>query len=259
MPTMDTTSTLDKPAFEALYGTDADASRLRLQSLLYNGLIYLHFGFALTGWLPLWTMLISAPVLVVRWMLATHELFHLRSETEVDFATRLLPLMLTPFSLGYREFLDIHRRHHRFTATPEDPEFFQIRGNKLAGFLNASTAPEQAYFRWLAKKGLDFPLLRDTAVRLTLFLGMIWLSGWAFLWYWLPVRLAYGASYFSFFYCLHRKGAEYGVYPLPLPAWAEKTFTALFGKEALLATCHHDLHHAHPRVNAFQLPSIRNS
>ena len=255
---MDAPPASDNRAFITLYGTDADAARLRLQSLLCNALIYVHFGIAVAGGLPLWTMLLSTPVLVVRWMLSLHELFHLRSEREVDFATRLLPLMLTPFSLGYREFLDIHRRHHRFMATPEDPEYFQIRGNKLVGFLNATTAPEQAYFRWVGEKGIDLPLLRDTLIRLALFLGMIWLSGWNFLWYWIPVRLAYGASYFSFFYCLHRKGTDYGVYPLQLPNWAAKAFSVLFGKEALLATCHHDMHHAHPRVHAFHLPTIRN-
>jgi len=37
-------------------------------------------------------------------------------------------LVLTPFSLGYREMLDIHRQHHRQAATPEDSEYFQLRG-----------------------------------------------------------------------------------------------------------------------------------
>jgi len=244
--------------FAEHYATDADARRLTWQSLIYNGLIYVHFGIVLAGVLPPWTMLLSAPILVVRWMLALHELLHLRSEKEVDPITRLLPLMLTPLSLGYREFLDIHRRHHLFMATPQDSEYYQLRGSKLAGLLNAMTAPEQAWFRWLRHKGMDFALLRDTLLRLALFAGMAGLTGWAFLWYWIPVRLAYGSSYFSFFYCLHRRGTEYGVYALPMPAAAEKLFALLFGREALLATCNHDLHHQHPRVAALQLTQIRS-
>ena len=243
---------------EELFGTDADARRLTLQSLLYNGLIYVHFGIILAGILTPWTMLLSAPILVVRWMLALHELFHLRNEKEVDPLTRLLPLMLTPLSLGYREFLDIHRRHHLFMATPQDSEYYQLRGSKLAGLLNAMTAPEQAWVRWLQHKGMDFALLRDTLLRLALFAGMAGLTGWAFLWYWIPVRLAYGSSYFSFFYCLHRRGTQYGVYALPLPAWAEKLFALLFGREALLATSNHDLHHQHPRIAPLHLPQIRS-
>jgi fatty acid desaturase len=242
---------------QAWYGTDADARRLTIQSLAYNTLLYVHFALSVAGLVPLWTMLLSAPILVVRWMLAVHELFHLRSEKEVDLVTRLLPLMLTPLSLGYREFLDIHRRHHRFMATPEDPEYYQLRGSRLAGFMNALSAPEQVYFRWLAYKGMDRSLLLDTAIRLLILLGMILLSGPTFLWYWVPVRLAYGTSYFSFFYSLHREGASYGVYPVKLPPWAQTLFTVLFGREALLATCHHDKHHAQPRVSAFHLPDMR--
>jgi len=79
-------------------------------------------------------MVFSAPILVVRWLLSVHELFHLRNDRQVDPITRLLPLILTPFSLGYRELLDIHRRHHRYAATPEDPEYYEIRGTRPVGF-----------------------------------------------------------------------------------------------------------------------------
>ncbi len=56
------------------------------------------------------------------------------------------------------------------------------------------SAPEHAYFRWLAYKQMDFSLLRDTVVRLMLFAAMIAVTGWAFFWYWVPVRIAYGAG-----------------------------------------------------------------
>ena len=254
---MPTGKPLPDPSFQALFGTEEDARRLTRQQLLYYGLIYGHFGICLAGWLPYWTLLITLPILVIRWMLAVHELFHLRTEKDVDFITALLPLMLTPLSLGYREFLDIHRRHHQYMATPEDPEYFQIRGSKISGFLNALTAPEQAWFRWVIQKGIDGLLLKGMLVRFILFAGMIVISGWHFLWYWIPVRLSFGAGYFAFFYWLHRKGNEYSVYALNFSPATEKIFEGLFGREALLATCHHDMHHAHPRVNALHLPETR--
>lgn len=238
------------------YATDADGRRINRQTLLYNGLMYLHFGVALMGYLPLWTMLLSMPILAVRWMVSLHELYHLKEETKVDFITRLMPPMFTPLSLGYREFQDIHWCHHRFMATPEDPDYYQIRGSKLIGFINALTLPDQAYFRWVACKGIDLPLLGNSLIRLTVFVAMVWLSGLDFFWYWVPLRFAYGCSGFAFFYCLHRRGELYGVYPLRFSPLGERLITLLFGREALSAACHHDIHHADPRVVAVLLPEV---
>lgn len=220
-------------------------------------MLYAHFGLCLAGVLPGWTMFLSAPVLVVRWMLSMHEIFHLRSAREVDPGTRLLLLMLTPFFLGYREMRAIHNGHHRFMATPQDPDFFHIRGNKVSGMLNALTAPEQMTVRWIRRNGIDSTLLKAGAVRLALFAGLVLVSGKFFWWYFLPVRLAFGASYFSFFYCLHRRGKAYGVYAAHLPDWAARAFGLLFGKDALLATLHHDIHHGAPRIRALDLPQAR--
>lgn len=240
-----------------LYGDDADARRFNRQIHLCLVLLYLHFGLVLFGQLPAWTMFLSAPVLVVRWMLSMHELFHLRTAREVDVCTRLLLLMLTPFFLGYREMRDMHRGHHRYMATPQDPDFFHIRGNKLCGLFNAMTAPEQMTVRWLRRHGADAFLLGQGAVRLALFVGLVLASGKLFWWYVVPVRLAFGASYFAFFYCLHRRGDAYGVYAAQLPAWAARLFGIVFGQDALLATLHHDIHHGAPRVRALDLPAAR--
>ena len=70
------------------------------------------------------------------------------------------------------------------------------------------------------------------------------------------MRAAFGASYFAFFYALHRRGAEYGVYRVTLPAWGARLFVVLFGREALLATTYHDIHHDHPRISAVHLPEL---
>ncbi len=246
-----------------LQSTETDAQQFIQQMFLCCGLMYLHLGLALTGYLPAWTLLLSTPILISRWIISIHEVFHLRKVTEVGFWTRLMPFILTPLSLGYREYQNIHQRHHRFSATAEDPEYYQIQGSKLTGLINAMTAPEQAYFRWINQNGLDGPLLQDSLIRLVLFtaiagLGIYW-GGWACLWYWVPLRLAHGISYFIFFYCLHRRGPEYGVYPLHFPPLLGRLIALFLGRTLLSATCHHDIHHAHPWIAAVNLPEVRQA
>lgn len=237
--------------------SDADAKHFLRVSLAALGLLYLHFLLTLAGWVPYWTFLLTSPVLVVRWMLSVHELFHLRTAERVDPVTRLLPLVLSPFTLGYREMLDIHRQHHRHTATPEDSEYFQLRGPPWVGFLNAISVPEQAWLRWVSAHGMDSPLLWGTVARFGLFCLLVGISGPAFWEYLIPVRISFGIGNFSFFYFLHRQGNEFGTYPLPLPAWASRVFILVFGEDAMLATCHHDMHHAQPRVAVRHLPDVR--
>jgi fatty acid desaturase len=242
---------------ESYLSSEADARYFVAVSLSALGLLYLHFLLVLAAWLPYWSFLLAVPIYVVRWMLSVHELFHVRTAEQVDPITRLLPLVLSPFTLGYKEMLDIHRQHHRHTAEPEDSEYYQLRGPAWIGFLNALFVPEQAFVRWLLRKRLDADLLKGMVIRFALFALLVGISGAEFWAYFIPVRLSFGISNFSFFYCLHRQGGEYGTYPLPLPLWAERIFSFLFGEEAMLATCHHDVHHAHPRIAAHALAEAR--
>lgn len=242
--------------FAPMFNTSREAAHYQRSSGLLLVLLYLHLSLAILGWVPSWSLCLSIPILVVRWMFAMHELFHLRTEREVDPLSRLMPLLLTPLSVGYREHLVMHGGHHRHMATPDDPEYFQLRGNKVAGFLNALTAPEQAFLRWVAIHGVDRELALGALLRLVLFVGLAWSSGPLFLWYWLTVRLAHALSFFSFFYLLHRRGAEFGVYRVTLPVWATRLYQILFGADNLTAITHHDLHHLHPRVAAHHLPDI---
>lgn len=236
-----------------LFATDEDARRLTAASLLCTGIAPAHLLLAAWGWLPAWTLALSMPILVPRWMIAVHELFHLRTEREVDGVTRLLPFLFTFLCLGYRELLANHRSHHRHMSTPADAEYYQLRGSKLRGLLNAFSSPEQLWFRWIAQHGIDRELLRHTLVRLALFLGLIWACGATFLWYWIPARIAFGASYFTFFYCLHRRGAEFGVYPLAIPRPLRGAAKLIWGRDVVEATLHHDIHHVQPRIAAQHL------
>ncbi|HEX6827440.1 MAG TPA: hypothetical protein VF104_00520 [Burkholderiales bacterium] len=244
--------------FAHLFGTDGDARRLTAVSLACNGAAYVHLFLAVWAWVPTWTLLLSIPVLVPRWMIAVHELFHLRSDREVDPVTRVLPFLFTFLGVGYRELLANHRSHHRHMATPLDAEYYQLRGSKLAGLLNAFSAPEQTWFRWVAENRIDGPLARQTLIRLALFLALIWSTGMTFLWYWVPARVAFGLGYFVFFYLLHRRGDEYGVYALVLPAALARAATLVWGRDVVEATLNHDIHHTQPRIAARRLAESRD-
>lgn len=233
------------------------ARRYTRITLICYVLLYGQFALGLAGAIPLWTVWLTALVLIVRWGFALHELFHLRAASEVDPITRLLPLLLTPLSLGFKEYRAYHHLHHRYMATRRDTEYFQLRGNKIIGFLNALSAPEQAFVRWLIHQPIDAEFVIGTLLRLGLFCGLVWISGVNFWWYWAPVRLAYGIANFSFVYCLHRRGEDFGVYPINFARWEQTLFGVLFGKDALLGTCHHDMHHQHPRLSAYRLPDVR--
>lgn len=239
------------------FASDSDARRFTRNSLLCIALIYANLLAVALAIAPPWTIALTSVLLVPRWMIAVHELFHLRSEREVDPITRLQPLVFTLLSLGYREMLANHRSHHRFMGTPSDAEFYQLRGSRLVGLANAMTAPEQMWFRWVLEHGVDRQLAIETAVRCVLIIGLLVMSVETFLWYWLPARLAYGMSYFIFFYCLHRQGDAMGVYRLVLPSWLVTVITLLYGKDLVEATLHHDMHHAQPRVAARHLATSR--
>ena len=252
-------SSLSARRFAHAYGDEADARALTRSAHLFTALAYIHLAAAAVHVIPAWTLALSIPILVPRWMIAVHELFHLRSEREVDGVMRLLPFIFTPLALGYREQLRNHRGHHLNMAVPEDPEFYQLRGSPIRGFLNAVTAPEQMWFRWRARYGIDRRLAADTTVRLALFIGLAVAGGVAFAWYLAAARLTFGVAYFTFFYALHRRAGAYGVYPLVLPGWLARASTLVFGSVVVEATLHHDVHHAQPRIAARHLPESRSA
>lgn len=239
------------------FAPDSDARRHTTASLVCVGLIYGHLLAAAAGFVPPWTLVLSVPLLIPRWMIAVHELFHLRSEREVDPITWLQPLVFTPLSLGYREQLVNHRTHHRFMGTAEDAEFYQLRGSPLAGFANAFTAPEQMWFRWVRAHGMDRSLVIATLIRCALFAGLAAITGTAFLWYGVPARITFAASCFAFFYCLHRRGERMGVYGLALPARLADVLALFYGVDLVQATMHHDVHHAQARIAARDLAAAR--
>ncbi|NOT17651.1 MAG: hypothetical protein HOP20_06240 [Sulfuriferula sp.] len=237
----------------AHYTTANDGRRYQRTILLLTIMLFGLFALAVAGIVPYWLLLLTTPILIVRWMLAVHEIFHICATEQLDWVTRLLPLALTPLFLGYREYRDIHFRHHHYMCTPNDPEYFQLKGGYLSGICNAVTAPEQALYLWLKTHRITPTLAWQFVLHLLLFTSMIYLAGWHFLYYWLPARISYGVSNFSFFYLLHRRGHEYGVYKAHITGIIASLYQLLFGLDALRATQHHDVHHANPRIVAHKL------
>lgn len=225
-----------------------DGTRYQITILVITLLSFGQIALALLHIIPFWFMAFTMPVLIPRWMIAVHEISHIRQPQQVDVVTQLLPLAFTPFVLGYREYQKIHNGHHKFMCTRDDPEFFQLRGGYINGFLNAMTMPEQAPVRWIVKHGMDIKLVVTMVINAVLFFGLVYLAGWNFLWYWIPVRISNTISNFAFFYMLHRRDVDYGVYSLKLPVFVSWLFAIVVGKDAVNATCYHDVHHSDPRI-----------
>lgn len=239
--------------FEHLHATEHDATRYQRTILLITAVICLQLALTRNGTVSPWLFCLTLPILIPRWMLAAHELFHVRKAADLDLVTRLLPLGFAPLVLGYTEYQAIHFGHHTAMCTPADPEWFQLRGNYLQGWLNAMTMPEQALTGWVRRFGVDRGLAQTLGIQLGLFSLLIYWMGVNFWWYWLPARISYSAATFSFFYLLHRRGTQIGVFPVRLQKWVAWVFGILYGTDALQATCHHDLHHANPRLAARNL------
>jgi fatty acid desaturase len=239
--------------FHPFYTTAADGARYQRTVLILTALAFGQLALATFQLIPFWVMALTMPVIVPRWMLAVHELFHVRKSEQVNFIVQLLPMVFTPFPLGYKQYQEIHAGHHRFMCSRDDPEFFQLRGGYLTGLLNAISVPEQSSMRWVLKQGIDKHLAVTLLLNSVLFGTCVYLLGWSFLWYWIPTRISYGLSSFAFFYALHRRGSSYGVFSVRLPDFVNRVYMALIGSEALQATSHHDLHHHNPRIAAYAL------
>lgn len=195
-------------------------------------------------------------VLVTRWMITFHELMHLKKPQELDLFTRLSPIPFAPFSLGYREYHNIHMGHHRYTATDKDPDAFHILGGYVKAFIGALTQQEQASYRYIRANGLSRELKVMLLVRATIFFGLLLASPLAFLAWWLVLRLSYAINDYVFFHLVHFRAGAAGTFPIPLPDYIAFWFFLFYGSDVVYATIHHDMHHQHTRIAPRNLPVI---
>lgn len=255
---MDATTRKNKSLLTLLSRND-DYHKLMLQLkiTISLSLVYVHFASYVMDIVPYWTFCIGVVIYISRWMINLHDYLHLVPPKKAGWFIRYHLLILTPLSFGYREIRDIHHRHHAYTVTEKDPDLYHIKGNFLTSFLMVTLSPEISTYHYIRDRGIDRELLLGMGVRFVLFMLLVSYLGMASLYYFIPVRLVYGACMFSISFPLHRKGKEYGTYTPQYPAFFQATMMAIFGKAVVNTLSHHDIHHEYPTIAATNLAKAR--
>lgn len=238
------------------YSSHRDARCYQWVSLGLLLAIYALLAAWLAGRLPVWVLVTAVPILYVRCALIVHELMHVRGAEEVLWIQRLMMILDSPICLGYREYRDIHLRHHRHAGTELDPEFFQIRGGHLRAFWHALLATEIAFVQWVREHRMSGELARLATVRALVFFGLVAAFPAAFLVYLVTIRLVIGISNFLFHHMTHARAGSYGNFALRPPQWVDKAFCLLAGTELRHILFEHDSHHAWQQVKAERLPGL---
>ena len=242
--------------FTEYYADEKDALEYRIKIRFFTFALFACYVAYETGAINgVWMALLTS-VMVTRWMIAFHELMHLKKPHELDLLTRLLPIPFAPFNLGYREYQNIHMGHHQFTATTKDPEAFHILGGSVKAFIGALTQHEQASYRYIRSNGLSRELAVMMALRAALFFALLFAAPQAFLAWWLVLRLSYVVNDFVFFHLVHYRSGVAGVFPIPLPSYLVYPALLIYGSDVVYATMHHDIHHQHTRIAPKYLPVV---
>ena len=218
--------------------------------------IYAVLGLALAGTIADWLLFVLIPPLYARCALSAHELMHLCGAAQVSLIYRLMMVLETPICLGYREHRHIHLQHHRYTATEQDPEFFQIQGGHMRALANAMISPERSFVTYLRENGASRPFLFEASVRLCSFLLIAWLNPWIFLSYWLALRLSIGFSAFLFHHMMHNREGRYGTFPFRPPPVCDWLLRLLLGTKYVRIVYEHPAHHAWQQVKSEYLPGL---
>lgn len=242
--------------FSEYYANEKDAVEYRVKIIFFTLAIFACFAAFATDVINVVWMAVLTTVMVTRWMIAFHELMHLKKPDDLDLFTRLLPMPFAPFNLGYREYQNIHMGHHRYTATHNDPDAFHILGGFVSAFIGALTQHEQAVYRYIRANGLSRELAVMMLLRIALFLGLMLAAPQAFLVWWLVLRLSYTLNDFVFFHLVHFRTGEAGTFPLPLPAYIVYPALLIYGPDVVYATMFHNIHHLHTRITPRNLPVV---
>ena len=246
-------------ALDSHHAGNKDALEYQIKLIVFTLILYGCFALYVIGWMNVWIMAAVVSVVVTRWMIAFHELFHLRQADDLDLLSRLAAIPFGPFNLGYREYRDIHIGHHKYLSTKKDPDAFHIRGGFFKAFIGALTQHEQATIRYISSHGFSRELASMMFIRLAIFSGMLMVSPSAFLVFWLVLRITYTVNDFVFFHLVHYRMGEYGTFPIPLPAIIQYPALFVYGADVVYATMHHDTHHKYTKIAAKNLPIVANN
>ena len=242
--------------FTEYYANEKDALEYRIKITFFTLALFVCYAAYASGVINVIWMALLTTIMVTRWMIAFHELMHLKKPQDLDLLTRLLPIPFAPFNLGYREYQKIHMGHHQFTATPKDPEAFHILGGFVKAFIGALTQHEQSSYRYIRANGLSRELAMMMVVRTALFFALLLAAPQAFLAWWLVLRLSYVVNDFVFFHLVHYRSGTAGTFPIPLPNYLVYPALLIYGTDVVYATMHHDTHHQHTRIAPKYLPIV---
>ena len=235
---------------------EKEALEYQAKIILFTLGVLACFAAYATGVMSLLWMTGLTSVMVTRWMIAFHELMHLKQPEDLNFFIRLLPIPFAPLNLGYREYQKIHMGHHKHTATTEDPDAFHILGGFIKALVGALTQHEQACYRYIRTNKLTRELAAMMLLRLCLFVGLFMAAPLAFLTWWLVLRLTYIINDFVFFHLVHYRSGHAGTFAIPLPAYIVYPALFIYGPDVVYATMHHNIHHKYTRIAPKHLPLL---
>lgn len=242
--------------FSKYYANEKDVLEYRIKITLFTLAVFSCYIAYANDVINFLSMTLLTTVMVTRWMIAFHEIMHLRKAGELDLFTRLLPIPFAPFNLGYREYHHIHMGHHRYTATSNDPDAFHILGGFVKAFMGALTQHEQACFRYIQANGLSRELAVMMLIRLSIFVVLLLTAPGTFFAWWLVLRLSYVINDFVFFHLVHYRSGTAGTFPLPLPSYIKFPAILIYGADVVYAMMYHDIHHQHSRIAPKYLPVV---
>lgn len=242
----------------SLYTTQDDAHRYYRESVIELVIIFIGFLAYHLAIIPFWFMAVLLIIAYPRYIIMLHELFHIRKAEAFGFFYRILPVPVTPFTVGYREYVLIHNAHHKGPASEHDLDAFQIRGNRLKSFLGALFSPEIHFFRWIINEEINKEFIIETFVRITMFIGLAILTGVHFLWFWISLKIIYGLASFIFFNLVHYRGGRYGTFETELPIPLMKLAELIWGRVLVHAVMYHNIHHDNVRISAQHLQQARS-
>ena len=242
--------------FSRYYASEKDALEYQFKMLFFTLAIFACFVAYAMDVLALTWMIVLSSVLVTRWMIAFHELMHLKEPAQLDIFTRLLPIPFAPFNLGYAEYQVIHMGHHKFTASVEDPDAFHILGGVISALFGAITQHEQACYRYIRTHGLSQELGVMLFVRSVIFFALLVSAPLAFLAWWLVLRVSNIINDFVFFHLVHFRSGQAGTFPIPLPRFIATIALLIYGPDVVYGTMHHNIHHTDSRIAPRYLPRV---
>lgn len=244
------------PPRDWLHGDDA-VRCYQLHGTCYMLGIYGALALFMAGVITWWALVVLLAFCYPRGALLTHELMHTRRPEQVHALLRWMMLFDTPFGLGFREYQNIHMRHHRHALSERDPELFQISGPPWRALLAAFASSELSLLHWLRNQKASRSLIREGLLRACFFGALLMAAPRRFLVYWLLIRIVVGTGNFVFHHLPHYRSGELGTYPLRPRALIDLMIRWWLSPTLANILREHDAHHYWAQVRADRLPDLR--